>query len=160
MKNIQIKKSKIGNGLFAKSNIKKDELLVNWRDGQGKEYETLGPISGLPIDVVGHAIQFDECRWIDHPEGRNINHSCEPNSGWKGSFEMVAMRDIHEGEELFLDYSTVEDSEWEMPEECVCGSTQCRKKIGGFISLPEDRIKEYMKGRYISEWLIKKYSLL
>lgn len=158
MKNFEIKNSKWGNGLFATQDIKKDELIVDWNDGTGEIYNFKNVLD-LPERATNHAIQFGENEWIDHPEGRNVNHSCSPNCGWSGKFKLVAMRDILQGKELFLDYDTMEDSEWEMPEECGCESPQCRKKIKGFKFLDKETVDKYMKGKYISEWLIEKYKL-
>lgn len=160
MRNFEIKNSKWGLGLFAIRDIKKGELIVDWNDGTGQVYE-LASVFDLPKFAANHAIQFDEHnKWIDHPEGRSINHSCVPNCGWDGRFKLVAMRDIGKGEEIFLDYDTMEDSEWEMPQECDCGSDRCRKRIRGFRFLNKENIDEYMKGKYISEWLIEKYKLI
>jgi SET domain-containing protein len=36
-----------------------------------------------------------------------LNHSCEPNVGVQGQIVFVAMRDIAAGEELTLDYATI-----------------------------------------------------
>ena len=159
MKKNEIKNSRWGLGLFAIKDITKDEFIIDWNDGKGQVYE-LQSVFDLPKIASNHAIQYDENKWIDHPTGRNINHSCSPNCGWNGRFKLVAMRDIQKSEELFLDYDTMEDSEWEMPEDCSCGSERCRKKIRGFRFLDKKIIDEYMKGNYISEWLIDKYKLL
>ncbi|MGD0577135.1 MAG: SET domain-containing protein-lysine N-methyltransferase, partial [Candidatus Staskawiczbacteria bacterium] len=86
-------------------------------------------------------------------EGRFLNHSCDPNCGVKGKFQIVAMRDIENGEELTFDYEMTEDSDWQM--QCKCGSKLCRKVIGAYKNMPEF-VKEKYKG-YISEWLTEKY---
>jgi hypothetical protein len=158
MKNFEIKNSKLGLGLFTTRDITKDELIINWNDGSGEIYE-LTSVFDLPKIAANHAIQFGEHEWIDHPEGRFINHSCTPNCGWGGKFQLVAMRNIKNGEELFLDYDTMEDSEWVMPDECACGTKRCRKTIRGFRFLPKEMIVEYMDGGYISPWLVEKYNL-
>lgn len=158
MKNFQIKNSTWGKGLFAIQDISQGDFIIEWNDGTSEVY-TLENIKDLPSHAKDHAVQFGENLWIDHKDGRNINHSCAPNCGWRGLSTLVAMRDIKNGEELFLDYSTMEDSEWEMPRTCECGSLNCRKKIGGFRFLNKETVGEYMKGKYISEWLVKKYNL-
>jgi hypothetical protein len=85
--------------------------------------------------------------------GRYFNHSCEPNCGFKGKFQIVAMRDIKKGEWCTWDYEMSEDSDWKM--ECKCGTKKCRKIIGAFKNMPPEIRKKY--GCYISDWLVKKY---
>eukprot|EP00996_Jenningsia_fusiforme_P004367 NODE_5181_length_709_cov_30.969697_g4813_i0.p1 GENE.NODE_5181_length_709_cov_30.969697_g4813_i0~~NODE_5181_length_709_cov_30.969697_g4813_i0.p1 ORF type:complete len:166 (+),score=31.11 NODE_5181_length_709_cov_30.969697_g4813_i0:35-532(+) len=54
-----------------------------------------------------------------------INHSCDPNLGFKGQMFYVAMRDIAAGEELTHDYAIAFTSG--MKEfDCRCGSKLCR----------------------------------
>lgn len=58
--------------------------------------------------------------------GRWVNHSCEPNvvsTGWE--FD-VAVRDIHAGEEITNDYSTLN---LEADLDCLCAARACRKRI-------------------------------
>jgi uncharacterized protein len=142
---------KFGKGLFAKEDIKKGEVIADWASGE--VYEA-GKASYLPEEIKNHAIQFEENRWIDTKEiGSYINHSCEPNCGIKGKFQIVAMRDIKKCEWLNYDYEMTEDSDWKM--QCKCESKNCRKIIGAYKNMP-DRIRKKYKG-YISEWLIEKY---
>jgi hypothetical protein len=56
-------------------------------------------------------------------------HSCEPNVGIRGQIVSVAMRDIAGGEELTLDYATI-DYNCE-PMACRCGAESCRRLITG-----------------------------
>jgi SET domain-containing protein len=58
-----------------------------------------------------------------------LNHSCAPNVGIRGQIVFVAMRDIAAGEELTIDYATIDhDTE---PMTCRCGSVDCRGVITG-----------------------------
>ncbi len=57
------------------------------------------------------------------------NHSCEPNTAYKG-LNVYALRDIAPGEELTLDYADFLDEHME-PFECHCGSLLCRGRIAG-----------------------------
>src|SRR6185436_3500961 len=58
-----------------------------------------------------------------------LNHSCEPNVGVQGQIVFVAMRDVAAGEELTLDYGTIDhDAE---PMACRCGTASCRGTITG-----------------------------
>lgn len=57
------------------------------------------------------------------------NHSCEPNVGVQGQIVFVALRDVAAGEELTLDYGTIDhDAE---PMACRCGAAACRGTITG-----------------------------
>ena len=58
-----------------------------------------------------------------------INHSCDPNIGFAGNVVLVAMRDIHAGEELTTDYAMFDDYEGSM--DCTCGRPNCRRRIDG-----------------------------
>ena len=63
-----------------------------------------------------------------------VNHSCEPNAGFRSSHTLVAMRDIAAGEEIVYDYAMtdmdVEDLACaEM--RCLCGTPSCRGVITG-----------------------------
>ena len=49
-----------------------------------------------------------------------LNHSCEPNVGIQGQIVFVAMRSIAAGEELTLDYATIERPAEPLP--CRCGA--------------------------------------
>lgn len=57
------------------------------------------------------------------------NHSCEPNTGYRG-LDVIALRDIREGEELTLDYAAFCNEDM-APFDCRCGSASCRGRITG-----------------------------
>jgi uncharacterized protein len=58
-----------------------------------------------------------------------LNHSCEPNVGIQGQIVFVAIRAIAAGEELTLDYATIERPA--EPMACRCGAERCRGTITG-----------------------------
>jgi SET domain-containing protein len=58
-----------------------------------------------------------------------LNHSCEPNVGIEGQIVFVALRDVAVGEELTLDYATVDREVVDM--NCRCGAAGCRGVITG-----------------------------
>ena len=152
-KKLEIKRTKnIGQGLFAKEKISKGEVIADW--SEGKIYHA-NKSSDLPRTIVNYAIQFGQHEWVDIDDCRFINHSCEPNCGFEGKFQLVTMRNIDNGEQLTFDYSMSEDSDWRM--NCICNSKLCRKVIGSFSNLPESFRKKY-KG-FISKWLVDKYKL-
>ncbi|MBA2338773.1 MAG: SET domain-containing protein-lysine N-methyltransferase [Pyrinomonadaceae bacterium] len=73
-------------------------------------------------------------RWsIDGSRGGNgthyINHSCEPNSFMRiarGRIIFMALRDIHPGEEITIDYVQTYHSD---KKRCRCGTPTCRWTI-------------------------------
>ncbi len=83
-------------------------------------------------------------QWIDpHKPFKFINHSCNPTVGVKGRVSVVALRDLKEGDEITLDYSTVEGDEmWEM--KCTCGEPNCRKVVRSIQYLPARQFNRYL----------------
>jgi SET domain-containing protein len=73
-------------------------------------------------------------RWsLDGSRGGNgthyINHSCRPNSFMKilyGHIQFYALRDIHPGEEITIDYEYTLHSD---KKRCYCGAATCRGTI-------------------------------
>ena len=70
---------------------------------------------------------------LDGSRGGNgthyINHSCEPNCFMKilhGHIQFYALRDIHPGEEITLDYETTLHSD---DKRCACKAPSCRGTI-------------------------------
>jgi SET domain-containing protein len=75
-----------------------------------------------------------DSKWsLDGSRGGNgthyINHSCAPNCYMKilyGHIQFYALRDIHPGEEITLDYETTLHSD---KKRCACGAPTCRGTI-------------------------------
>ena len=68
--------------------------------------------------------------WDNDPsEWAPQNHSCEPNTAYKG-LDVIALRKINKFEELTLDYGNFLDDSM-MPFQCHCGSQNCRGLISG-----------------------------
>ena len=81
-----------------------------------------------------------------------LNHSCEPNVGVQGQIVFVAMRDIAAGEELTLDYATIDhDTE---PMTCRCGAASCRGRVTGWDWQKPELQKKY--GDYFAWYLLEK----
>ncbi len=71
--------------------------------------------------------------WDNDPkEWAPQNHSCEPNTAYKG-LNVIAIKPIQMGEELTLDYANFLDENME-PFTCTCGSIACRGQIKGSIN--------------------------
>jgi SET domain-containing protein len=124
-------------GVFALKDIKENELLI--------------VMGGYIFDIEdeNNLNSFNEDRPIEIAEDfsfspRNesdmdlmpqhyLNHSCEPNVGFKGQLFMVAMRDIEKGEELVYDYAMIIHSNPKstgfFTMKCLCNSPSCRGTI-------------------------------
>lgn len=66
------------------------------------------------------------CEWAPQ------NHSCSPNTAFDG-LNVKAMKNIVNGEELTLDYTSFLDENME-PFKCQCGSFHCRELITGITN--------------------------
>ena len=86
-----------------------------------------------------------------------VNHSCNPNCGIKvndtGAHDYVAMRDIEPGEEVTFDYAMQNYKIGYFPSRCLCGSSECRGTVGGWVDLPKDKRKDYQG--YVAPYLLE-----
>jgi hypothetical protein len=81
---------------------------------------------------------------------RFLNHACNANAGFKTPRRMYACRGIKKGEEITVDFSTIDYVEfWKMP--CSCGSKNCRKVIRSIQFLPASVFFRYLP--YIPQFL-------
>lgn len=78
-------------------------------------------------DLILTHISLEQVR---HSKIEFINHSCEPNVGFRGQIELVAMRDIQPEESITFDYALC-TSEPEFRMECFCEADACRKYVTG-----------------------------
>ena len=126
-----------GYGIYASRIIKKGEIIFkgegrsqriitkrfvdkNWNEEEKLHFRRYAyPVSGELF------ILWDE----DPAEWSPQNHSCDPNTTFDG-LNMLATRNIAEGEELTLDYADFLDENME-PFQCQCGSPNCRGLISG-----------------------------
>lgn len=156
---VEIRDSVIhGKGLFAKTHIKKDEVLAI-KGGHIIDQDVFERLS----DACRRAsLQISENMYVSPLREQEIplvmnyvNHSCEPNVGLHGQLFTVAMRNVEPGEELTGDYCVAySDSFFAIT--CRCGEPTCRKKVsstdwldpllqekykGYFCQYVEDRIR-------------------
>ena len=87
------------------------------------------------------AATFPRGRFLLDPPLVYVNHSCDPNCGLlisreKEILQLHALRPLREGEELSIDYDSFEYEIHFMPEQCLCGSQNCRGRVRGFKHLP------------------------
>lgn len=130
-----------GLGYFAEEKIEKDEPLIV-QGGRCVHVTEMDNPGMEPCWYVGFQIERDVYLCPFEIEGRLnldgifvVNHSCNPNAGFSGQVSLVAMREIHVGEEVTFDYAmtdleTDDEDAWN-PEQCRCGQQQCRKLITG-----------------------------
>ncbi len=157
-----------GSGIFAKADIRKDERLAIF----GGKIMLIDEMYQIPENMQRYTMQIEE-RFVLGPACTNpedadfFNHSCDPNSGFKGQVFLVAMRDIKAGEEITFDYgmtvsaSVGSDMIFEM--DCACGSPCCRKTIteqdwmlpelqvrykGYFSQYIQDKMEKLNKNRF------------
>lgn len=122
---------KCGKGVFAKENLKKDEILAIF----GGYIMTLKEEDSLPREIkdLAHQISDDLVIGINDQEDLQpvdfFNHSCEPNAGFHGQIFLVAMRDIMSGKQVCFDYAMTIGGEIPYTLKCLCGSENCRKII-------------------------------
>ena len=125
-----------GNGIFAKAPLKKGELLAAF-GGVVYEWDTFVTLPELERSLC---IQVEDRHFLVPEkigEGDYVNHSCNPNAGLSGQIALVAMRDIHPGEEVCFDYTMSDTMPYdEFP--CGCGAHTCRGRVtGNDWKLPE-----------------------
>ena len=81
-----------------------------------------------------------------------LNHSCGPNVGIQGQIVFVALRDVAAGEELTLDYATIERPA--EPMACRCGAKGCRRLIAGQDWRKPELRRKY--GRFFAWYLLER----
>lgn len=111
-------------GLFAKENITKGTKIVIF----GGKLIYNNDLYMIPKGMQDYNIQIDENVVLLSDGLHNsdfINHSCCPNSGFKGQIILIAMRDIKKNEEITFDYAMVVSGE-KYNILCHCGSPYCR----------------------------------
>lgn len=121
-----------GRGLIAVEPIVAGELVAI----KGGHIVTTAALRALPermqnseIQIADgfHLVALEEAEY--EPVMLFINHSCEPNVGFAGNINLVAMRDIGAGEELTTDYALFDNYDGQMA--CNCGTASCRGTIDG-----------------------------
>ena len=140
-----------GRGLFAGRFFRQGELLFSLRGRL-----VVGNRAGQDDEWFAHAYQLEQDLYLypETPEGRYINHSCDPNAGLGDDLGMRALRDIAAGEEVFFDYSTtMSERSWTMS--CRCGSPACRREIGDFHDLAPFLQRTYLQQNVVQRFIIR-----
>lgn len=153
-----MRRSKIAEkGVFAKTKIKKGEIICDFTDSRGRFYSARArerfAAKWEDYDIqVGDNLFFGATRDSEVEECDYLNHSCDPNCGIKGSLKIVAMRDIKKGEELTFDYAMSESHRFRI--KCNCNKVSCRKVVTGNDWRKKELRKRY--DGYFSEYLQRK----
>jgi uncharacterized protein len=142
-----------GRGLFATAPIEAGEIVAI----KGGHIVDTAALSALPERLRNSEIQIADgfhlvaTRQSEYePVMLFLNHSCEPNVGFRGNVVLVALRDVGPGEELTTDYALFDDSDEQMT--CRCGAGACRGVIGGRDWQRPELQERY--GDYFSAYLL------
>ncbi len=123
-RNLKIKKSRTGLGLFTESSIQRGDFVIEY---------TGELLSRKKADEKGGRYLFDisNRRTIDGTDRKNraryINHACRPNCEVdirRGRIFVFAKRTIRGGEELHYDYGKEYWDEFIKPHGCKCDKCQ------------------------------------
>ncbi len=152
---IQIQKVVIGKGLVTSKPIRSQTVIFPLL-GTILHHSLISAIGGTFLD---NTIRFGPETYLN-PAGQLgdfLNHSCRPNAKiikQKNKLFIVSLRNIPKGTEITIDYSTIlgRDDTWEM--RCRCGSSQCRKVIKQFGTLPQPILKKYKKLEAIPNYIL------
>jgi SET domain-containing protein len=145
-----------GRGVVAVDDIARDEIVAI-KAGNIVTRDEIDAVTAAAGDL---ALQIDDDFYLaprnaDEVEDMSvfINHSCDPNVGFRGQVVYVAMRDIAAGEELCHDYAMERSDDYRL--DCHCGSPLCRGKVSGEDwKLPE---LQQRYGDYFSIYIRNKF---
>jgi len=119
-----------GKGIFTRAPIKKGEIVIVFggyamtREEHEKLPRKMWPFAYNITDDIFFGIQKGkELSIVEH-----LNHSCNPNCGFKGDLRMVAMRNIKTREAVTTDYALLINTH-DKYFKCECGDRNCRKVI-------------------------------
>ncbi|MEP7336557.1 MAG: SET domain-containing protein [Acidobacteriota bacterium] len=134
-----------GLGVFAIKPLAKGERIAML----GGHILTLDELVTLDQEAQDTAFQISDdlaCTYATADElyesgGDHFNHSCNPNAGFCGMIEIVAMRDIKAGEQIAFDYAMCLTASFGNMD-CWCGEPNCRRQVtGDDWKLPELRAR-------------------
>jgi len=124
-----------GDGMYAGKTIKKGEV-VGVFTGRVVSTEEL---EEYDEEELHFSLQLDDEIWMvpgplkpGSEVTEYVNHSCEANAGMLDSVIFVALRDIRNGEEITLDYGTLNNGTSQLAADnfqCLCGASQCRSNV-------------------------------
>jgi SET domain-containing protein len=106
----------------------------------------------IPDADIRDAFEIEDDRWmVPQSPARHLNHSCDPNCYIASNLNVIALRRIHEGEELTIMYNEVTLDhymrngtvlpKWDERRsfDCVCGTPKCIGRIDRYVvPVPHD----------------------
>jgi hypothetical protein len=151
---VEVRSGFLGLGVFARRDMPLGAVLA---EGWG---------SSAPCRTR-HSVQVDFGTHLHvEPPLVYVNHSCDPNCALlidrgKKLFQLRALRPLSRGEEVSIDYDTFEYEIHFMPEQCLCGSQNCRGRVSGFKHLTAGRAEQLMErfGIYVAEYLRRDFAM-
>lgn len=151
---------KYGKGVFAKSDIKKGEMLFvmgGYILTIEDENHLKGIVADKPIEISDRfSIGPRNASDLKNMPQHFVNHSCNPNVGFQGQIFMVAIKKIKIDQEICYDYAMVmnscSDSNSYFTFDCKCGSKDCRN----IITEDDWKIKKLQKKYYgYFQWFLQ-----
>lgn len=141
-----------GKGVFVSGeSIEQDEMLFVMGGSIltiNDENRLRGELTDKPIEISEHfSIGPRTIAELHKMPQHFVNHSCQPNAGFKGQIFMVAMCSIITDQEVAFDYAMVMHSNpnstsyFSMP--CRCGAANCRGQVS-----EDDWMKPELQKRY------------
>lgn len=94
--------------------------------------------------------------------GHFLNHSCNPNvsihivrNDQNPYIQVIAYKEIKAGEEVKIDYATMEFETTVSQLPCKCSSPHCRGYIKGYKDLPPEKKDDYISKGLIPDYLLE-----
>jgi uncharacterized protein len=152
---LSVRKGTHGRGVFTDGPIPAGSLIMRF---------TGPPLRYAQTTAGTYALQVGPDLYIGASGGPDdyINHSCEPNAGFRfaagparpdaPTADLYAIRDIAGGEEILFDYSTTLDED-DFTMECRCGAPCCRRIIRDGKYLPEKVWQTYDRLGILPEYV-------
>jgi uncharacterized protein len=136
-----------GIGVFATKHFTRGEIVLV---GRGIKILSVRTLHSIQMNLDLHVL-------LDEP-AVFLNHCCFPNVGVQNNqydgYNFVALEDIMEGDEIVYDYETTETA-FAAPFQCECRSSNCRRQLRGFFTLPLEIRERY--GKFIADYLKVKH---
>jgi GNAT superfamily N-acetyltransferase len=145
-----------GTGVFSSAHFSPGETILKIDDF--RVVTDANPLDPAKAEFEHHCdyLASGKVVLMQAPE-RFINHHCEPNTFIRTISRdryVVAVREIHLGDEITYDYCVNGDGDtvWD----CSCKSPECRKRhLSGFFHLPVDVQARYLA--LLEDWFVAEH---